>query len=160
MSWSGKDVLLAKFLPRFHDRELCVSSLDRYIRSSRVLDDRRAHDWLEQDLARDKELAAIGDPENYALGPSRFDLGPELQSPYVERGDLHDWTGIDDPSYVHAEHCPRCQLARCWRCNQLERDPAGPNCTNPRWHWPNWRQGAPPQSPVPGWKSVGEALEP
>lgn len=111
MAWSGKDFLLHEYLPRFVSDRRCRESLERYISTARVLDDQRARDWLDKDLARDQELAAISDPENLALEPSKYVLPADAERGYVARGDLHDWTNIEHETVTqHASHCPRCQL--------------------------------------------------
>lgn len=156
MSWSGRDALLAEFAPRFHDHQLAVDSLTEYIKGSRVLDDRRARQWLEQDLIRDQELAAIEQtsaelavprPSLYALGSCYHCAGRGVVRIDVDPG--HADFGKAKPCPVcsvstrnPAVHCERCAALlvpppprnRCWKCGRFEDESHGEKCRNPKWH--------------------------
>jgi hypothetical protein len=174
MAWSSKEALLEEFLPRFHDRQLCQKSLEKYIREARVLDDQRARNWLEKDLARDKELASIADPEDYALGPSRYDLNGcyhcdgrgfvrlDVDVHHVDFGKAKPCPACSTRPGSPATHCEKCaafsaslsretaqisERNRCTKCGRFEDEAAGEKCRNAKWHLPNWR-GIP--KPEPG----------
>ena len=154
MHWSVKDALLAEFSPRFNNPILCEQSLNKYIRTAQALDDDRARQWLERDLARDKELAAIADPDDVAVGPSRYELNGCYHC--YGRGFVRKDVDIHDPAFGRAYPCPVCAFRQvdpathctakdernqCYGCRQLEDESAGPTCRNPKWHLPNWQSG-------------------
>ena len=178
MPWSttSRDDLLRHFLPRFSTRQRCVDSLDRYVKTATALDERRAADWLERDLAKDRELAAIADPEDTHVGLSRYDLNGCYHCygrGFVRKDvDIHHadfgrafpcptCTGVSPASI--AAHCPNCArfttaLAanpdrnQCWKCRRYEDEAAGESCPDPRWHLPNANLPAP--DPPLGWKRL------
>ena len=178
-NWSGRDALIADFLPRFHDRQVLLDSLAEYIRSARVLDDQRARHWLEQDVLRDQELHAIEDPDHLGPTPSRY--APNGCYHCYGHGFVRHDVEIDHPDFGKALPCPACHNRRtdpalhcdtcvafaseqfapaspnqCWQCGRFEDESAAESCGNPRWHLPNSRSPAP--RPVEGWRSVATSL--
>jgi hypothetical protein len=169
MTWSGRDVLLAELLPRFHDRQLALDSLAEYIRTAHVLDDRYARTWLERDLQRDQELAAIASDtaERAVPRPSLFVLGQcyhcagrghvrlDVDPGHPEFGKAKPCPACSTSSRNPAEHCEKCAAEKaahsqdsernqCWKCGAFQDQPAGEKCGNPRWHDPNWRMPVDP----------------
>jgi hypothetical protein len=154
-------VLLAEFLPRFHSRQLLSDSFAEYIRTAHVLDDHRARQWLEQDLVRDQELAAIESndaeravprPSLYALrqcyhcagrGYVRLDVDPS----HPDFGKPHPCPACSMSARNPAEHCEKCATyepmleasPRCSKCGKNQAEFAGDSCGHPRWHDPNWK---------------------
>jgi hypothetical protein len=171
MTWSGRDALLAEFQPRFHDQRLLAESLAEYVKSSRVLDDQRARQWLQQDLVRDVELAAIEQsaqvdalprPSLYALGGCFHCYGRGVVRKPAEAGHPDFGKAFPCPACLGGtaanpgKHCENCEkfvassltLAsrnQCWKCRQFEDERAGPYCSNPKWHLPNWQSGEYPK---------------
>jgi|SRR5215831_1078288 len=175
MAWSGRDALVARWLPRFASRHLLEISIDKYITQSYALDDQRADEWVQRDHVRDQELAAIADPEDTHVGPSRYDLNAcyHCYGRGFVRKDVDRYSpdfgrvfrcpacnGIDSPDVQ--KHCEKCRVFsaaqdgpernQCWKCRQYEDEPAAESCTNPRWHLPNANLPA-PASPA-GWKRL------
>lgn len=161
MTWSGKDAALDRWLPQFHDPNLCRQEIDKYIQGARVLDDQRCDKFVARGLERDQELAAIADPEDYAIGPSRYDLNGcyhcygrgfvrlDLDKYDAEFGKAKPCPACHGRDRDHSAHCSQCaefrsdqvasgERTRCYQCARFEDEPAAEICGNPEWHWPNW----------------------
>jgi len=104
MTWSGRDALLQRWLPRFASRERLEMSISRYVEKSYALDDQRADEWVQRDHVRDAELATL--IESY---PSTFVPSDRLLESAIAHADLHDFRQ-DLEAHAHEVICPRCQL--------------------------------------------------
>jgi len=178
VSWAGRDQLLAEFLPRFHNRQIAIDSLTEYVKTARLLDDERARTWLEQDLLRDQELAAIEQmsadaaaprPSLYALGSCYHCYGRgmvrlDIDLGHADFGKAKPCPACSTTTRDPAEHCDNCRAFsaqnsspsternRCWKCGQFEDQPAAEKCSNPRWHLPN--VNLPALHAPDGWKHI------
>ncbi len=121
MTWSGRETMLADWLPRFHDQEFARQEVDKYVRGSYAPDDTRAAAWMERALLRDEDLAAVGkDPENYTIGPSRYDLN----GCYHCHGKGYVRLDVEGshPEFGKARRCPACldqpgdRSSHCLKC--------------------------------------------
>lgn len=165
MSWSGREAFLERWLPRFNDTDLARREADKYVSGSYAPDDTRGDAWMQRALVRDQDLAAMAaDPENYAIGPSRFDVSDCSHcggNRYV-RVEVP----VSDPRFGKALACPDCGGGRrsevvspnepeaparagywCWKCGIDQDQPAGERCPHPTWHIPNANGFVPTEGP-------------
>jgi hypothetical protein len=166
VTWSGREALLAEWLPQFHNQEFARQEVDKYVRGSYAPDDTRASAWMERALLRDEDLAAVAnEPEHYVNGPSRFDLNgcfhclgrgfvrPAVDAHHPEFGYAKACPacrGLDDDRSAHCQNCADFSITdgdernQCWKCRAFEDEAAVEGCTNPAWHLPNAAAGAVP----------------
>lgn len=178
MPWTGRDALLARWLARFASRHALEASIDKYLKSSYAYDDQRADAWVQRDHVRDQELAALGDPENTLIGPSRYDLNDcyhcygrgyvrlDVDAGHSDFGRARVCPVCRNQNDT-AQHCAKCtafaavqrdnpERNQCWHCRRFEDESAGESCTNPSWHLPN--MNLPRPTPPPGWHHLGSTL--
>jgi hypothetical protein len=109
------DLLEHEFAPQFSTLKAFVESWQAcktwYADKRYTISVKNARDWFERDL--EKDAVNRWQPHDDPLAeahPQQYDLPSDSAAHFVARGDLHDWSGIEDPDYNHLQHCRRCQL--------------------------------------------------